>query len=92
MIIKLIWLGLPDATMLIQLITAGFKDMYADLQQVAVDEAEHVTFLTSALSAAGATPVQACTYKFPYTDVPSFLGLAQVLEGVGVSALVPQHF
>jgi hypothetical protein len=33
------------------------------------------------LMAAGAMPVAACGYKFPYTDVTSFLGLAQVIEG-----------
>jgi hypothetical protein len=43
----------------------------------------HVSFLAGALGAAG---VHEATYKFPYTDVASFISLASVLEGVGVSA------
>ncbi|KAJ5761987.1 uncharacterized protein N7511_005369 [Penicillium nucicola] len=68
-------------------VKAGMADpFYANIQEVASDEKSHVDFLTSALKAAGASPVAACTYNFPSTDVNSFLALASVLEGVGVSA------
>ena len=40
------------------------------LEQVSNDEASHVAFLTSAL---GNDAVQACSYKFPYTDPTSFV-------------------
>lgn len=43
----------------------------------------HVSTLAGAL---GAAAVKEASYKFPYTDVKSFLGLSSVLEGVGVSA------
>ncbi|GAA6064198.1 hypothetical protein JCM10212_004201 [Sporobolomyces blumeae] len=66
--------------------SAGFKGVYPVLEQVAADENAHVEFLTAGLTAAGATPVSACNYTFPYTDVASFLALSQVIEGVGVSA------
>ncbi|MCJ1359641.1 MAG: hypothetical protein MMC33_009643 [Icmadophila ericetorum] len=70
-----------------EFIAAGFsQDFYNNLKFVVHDEEQHVELLTSALAAAGASPVAACTYDFPYTDVFSFVALASVLEGVGTSA------
>ncbi|KAF8069906.1 ferritin-like domain-containing protein [Lyophyllum atratum] len=51
--------------------------------QIAAHEEAHVNFLSAALGDKATKP---CTYKFPYTDPKSFAALAQVLEGVGVSA------
>ena len=66
---------------------AGFDTtVYENIVEVAADEANHVQFLTSTIQAIGATPAQECTYSFPVTDVPSFLAVAAILEGVGVSA------
>lgn len=67
-------------------IQAGFPDPFWDnLQEVSKDETTHVSFLTTAL---GSAAVAECTYNFPYTDPASFVALASVLEGVGVSAYV----
>ncbi|CAD6579273.1 MAG: hypothetical protein CYPHOPRED_000843 [Cyphobasidiales sp. Tagirdzhanova-0007] len=67
--------------------SAGFSaNVRTNIEQIAADEAQHVSLLTGALTEAGATPVQACNYSVPYSDVTGFLGLAQVFEGVGTSA------
>ncbi|TKA22028.1 hypothetical protein B0A50_08409 [Salinomyces thailandicus] len=66
---------------------AGYgDDYYNNLKYIAYDEQQHVQLLTNAIQAAGATPVQQCTYNFPYNDVRSFITLSSVLEGVGTSA------
>lgn len=68
-------------------VDAGFTpEYYSNLKYIVHDEEEHVKLLTSALTIAGATPVTACEYVFPYTDVKSFITLSSVLEGVGTSA------
>lgn len=64
-------------------VSAGFRD---NLAQIGKDEAAHVTFLSTAISGAGGTPVQPCTYKFGLTDVKTFVTVSSILEGVGASA------
>lgn len=68
-------------------VAAGFSPAYYNnLKYVVHDEEQHVELLTTSLMEVGAAPVAACTYDFPYTDPKSFVTLASVLEGVGVSA------
>lgn len=70
-----------------EFLAAGFSSAYYNnLKYIAHDEEAHVELLTAGLTAAGAKPVAACTYKFPYTDPKSFVALASILEGVGSSA------
>jgi len=54
--------------------------------EIANHERTHVEFLTTALKAAGATPVQECTYDFGTSSPEVFLATSQILEGVGVAA------
>ena len=53
------------------------------MKKVSYDETTHVSFLSTAL---GSAAVAECTYSFPSTDVASFVAVASVLEGVGVTA------
>ncbi|KAE9363289.1 hypothetical protein N431DRAFT_357286 [Stipitochalara longipes BDJ] len=70
-----------------QFTAAGFPaSFYDELKYIAHDEEGHVLYLEAGLSAAGATPVKACTYSFPMTTPKQFVSLASVIEGVGVSA------
>ncbi len=72
-----------------EFVDAGFTSAYYNnLKYVASDEEDHVLYLEAALKAAGATPVAACKYKFPYTDPKSFVALASILEHVGTSAYI----
>ena len=54
--------------------------------EIANHEKTHVDFLTTALSAAGATPVKECKYAFGIDSIGTFLATSQLLEGVGVAA------
>ena len=66
---------------------AGFPaSFYDELKYIAHDEEGHVLYLEAGLTAAGATPVEACEYSFPMTTPKEFVALASVIEGVGVSA------
>lgn len=59
-----------------------------DLKQIASTEAEHVTFIQTALQQAGIAPVEPCTYDFStaLADPATLLATAGILENVGVSA------
>lgn len=70
-----------------EFLAAGYsEDYYYNLQHIAYDEETHVVALEAAIKSVGATPVKACKYSFPYTDVPSFIYLSHALEKTGVSA------
>lgn len=64
--------------------SAGFESFVRGrLVQIGSHEAQHVSFLESAL---GGNATKACTYDFPVNNVKDFVSLSQVLEGVGVTA------
>lgn len=64
--------------------TAGFPDWVRNrIEQIAGHEAQYVALLSGALGSAATQP---CNYSFPVTDVTTFLGLATIVESVGVSA------
>lgn len=62
------------------------EDFYTQLKYIAHDEEAHLLFLEQVIKAAGAEPVQACTYNLPLDSPASFVQSIAAFEGVGVSA------
>ncbi|OCT47407.1 hypothetical protein CLCR_03517 [Cladophialophora carrionii] len=68
-------------------LNVGFDEsFFLNLQFIAADESAHVDFLIAAIQSAGVAPVQPCQYKFPVTDVASFVTVSAILESIGTSA------
>ncbi|KAJ7019199.1 ferritin-like domain-containing protein [Mycena alexandri] len=68
---------------------AGFPDWARGrFQQISEHEETHATFLSTALTTAGAQAVAPCEYNFDFTDVQSFIHLCAVLEAVGTAAYI----
>jgi len=66
---------------------AGYDSSVRErIATISGDEKTHVSFLTTALTAAGVNATSECTYDFGYDSVKTFLATASILEGVGVSA------
>ncbi|KAE8540847.1 hypothetical protein D1P53_003211 [Cryptococcus gattii VGV] len=62
----------------------GYPDwVRGRISQIAQHEVSHAKLLSAAL---GNNSVAACQYKFPYTDIASFISLAAGIENIGVSA------
>ncbi|KAL7267940.1 hypothetical protein RUND412_009456 [Rhizina undulata] len=57
-----------------------------ELIAIGQTENTHVTTLMAVISAAGAAPVQPCTYDFGFTDAAGMVATAKVLEAIGISA------
>ncbi len=59
-----------------------------NLEVIGAHEAEHVTFLTQAITGAGGIPVEEVAYDFgdAFESVGAFLQTAQALENTGVAA------
>ncbi|KAL8924363.1 MAG: hypothetical protein Q9208_004145 [Pyrenodesmia sp. 3 TL-2023] len=53
---------------------------------IAAHEDVHVQTIRTILSNAGYTPVPPCSYRFPYNDPTSFVGLANMITSVGIGA------
>lgn len=57
-----------------------------NLARIRDHEVAHVEALQTTIRSLGGTPVEACTYNFPYRTPDEFLQVAQVLEETGVQA------
>lgn len=66
---------------------AGFQASVRDyIVKIGDQEKQHVDALTAVVKQLKGEPVAEAKYNFGYTDLPSFLATAAVIEGLGVSA------
>ncbi|ORY42718.1 ferritin-like domain-domain-containing protein, partial [Leucosporidium creatinivorum] len=75
------------------MVQAGLTETQAtiileQIQIIVIDESTHVSAITGALKAAGATPFDGCSFNFDsaLSDPLTFVSVARTLEAVGVSA------
>ena len=64
----------------------GFATLFDRLRDIRDHEVTHVNTLTTVVTNLGGTPVSGGSFQFSYSDVRSFLRVAQVLENTGVAA------
>ena len=64
----------------------GVAGLFDRLRDIRDHEVAHVATIESVVTSIGGRPVTGGEFTFPYTDVRSFLRVAQVLENTGVSA------
>jgi hypothetical protein len=70
-----------------QVLGAGtVNGVYTNLSRIRDHEVAHVQTLQTTIRSLGGTPVEPCTYRFPYNSPDEFLQVAQTLEEVGVQA------
>jgi hypothetical protein len=72
---------------------AGFSSSQLAIQQlqnIASDEATHITVLQAAIQSFGAQPITSCTFDFDsvLTDVSTMAATARVVENIGVGAFL----
>lgn len=66
---------------------AGFQASVRDyIVEIADDEKQHVDALTAVIKQLKGEPVAEARYDFGYTDLPTFLATAALIEGLGVAA------
>lgn len=66
---------------------AGYGgDIHDYFVHIGEHENTHVKVLTSVIKSLKQSPVPACKYNFPLTDVHTFIAVARALENTGVSA------
>jgi hypothetical protein len=66
---------------------AGYSaNVYDYFGMIRDHEQEHVDTITKVITDLGGEPVAEAEYDFGYSDLASFVGVAQVLENTGVSA------